>query len=140
MLFSLANVLQIEGLTALRPLMGAEGAAKAQEARVLFRRAHLLFPAQPLFLRNWAQLEFDLGERAAAYALLDQMEALAPASREPYAERVRMARQAGDGATVEATLARAAAHLGSQDEAQIRGLAADQVPGTGLGPRRGETP
>jgi hypothetical protein len=119
--FALANVLQFEGMTALRPLVGPDGEVKAQEARRLLRQAHLLYPAQPIFLRNWAQVEFDLGDRAAAYRLLDQMEALVPATEEPYAERVRMARQAGDQAVVQATLERAAARLAPDALARVRG-------------------
>jgi hypothetical protein len=119
--FALANVLQFEGMSALRPLIGPEGEAKAQEARRLFRQAHLLYPVQPVFLRNWAQVEFDLGDRASAYRLLDQMEALVPATEEPYAERLRMARQAGDQAVVQATLERAAARLAPDMLARLRG-------------------
>jgi hypothetical protein len=122
-MFALANVLQFEGLRSLQPLMGAEGVDKALEARSLFRQAHLMYPAQPTILRNWAELESDLGELATAYALLDQMEALAPGSEEPYAERLRMAREAGDEPTVAATLARAASRLGPEAEARLRATA-----------------
>jgi tetratricopeptide (TPR) repeat protein len=123
---SLANVVQIEGMRALRPLMGeAEGAAKAAQARRLFERAHALFPVQTTVLRNWAQLEFDDGDSARAYALLDQMEALAPASEAPYVERLLMARQAGDAALFEATVARARQHLPDAALARLRA----QLPG-----------
>ena len=117
----LANVVQFEGMTALRPLMGEqEGAAKAAQARALFARAHALFPVQTTILRNWAQLEFDGGDAPAAYRLLDEMEALLPASEEPYVERLLMARQAGDAGLYAATAARAERRLDAQAMERLR--------------------
>jgi hypothetical protein len=111
-IFALANVLQFKAMTATRPLFGEEeGMASQREARQLFARAQELFPAQPTILRNWAQLEFDGGDAPAAYRLLDRMELLVPDSEEPYLERWRMARHAGDAALVDATLARARTRL-----------------------------
>jgi hypothetical protein len=111
-IFALANVLQFKAMTATRPLFGEEeGMASQREGRQLFARAQELFPAQPTILRNWAQLEFDGGDAQAAYRLLDRMELLAPDSEEPYLERWRMARHAGDAALADATLARARARL-----------------------------
>ncbi|HEY4374536.1 MAG TPA: O-antigen ligase family protein [Burkholderiales bacterium] len=111
-MLGLANVLQFEGMTALRPLMGdEEGKAKAAQARAVFARAHGAFPIQTTVLRNWAQLEFDGGDAAAAYRLLDEMEALLPQSEAPYFERMNMARFAGDKALFDATFARAAKAL-----------------------------
>jgi len=128
MVFGLANVLQIEGMTAMRPLIGAgegaqEGPAKAAEARRLYAQAHAMFPAQATILRNWAQIEFDSGDPALAYRLLDQMEVLMPQSEEPFVERLRMARHARDDALAETTLARAAARLGPQAAARIAAAA-----------------
>ena len=121
LVFGLANVLQFEGMSALRPLMGAEeGAAKSIEARRTFAAAQRMFPAQPTILRNWAQAEFDAGDVVAAYQLLDQMEALAPASEEPYVERIRMARYAGDTALAAATLVRAETRLDAPAAARLR--------------------
>jgi hypothetical protein len=119
-IFALANVLQFKAMTATRPLFGEEeGMASQREAKQLFARAQELFPAQPTILRNWAQLEFDGGDAQAAYRLLDRMELLAPDSEEPYLERWRMARHAGDAALADATLARARARL---PEARFRRL------------------
>jgi hypothetical protein len=104
---ALANVLQVEALRVLRPLDPEGGLHAAQEANQLFARAHLMFPSEPLLLRNWAQLLSDQGNIPDAYRLLDLMEKLIPEDPEPYSERITMARQASDYATVSETLARA---------------------------------
>lgn len=120
-MLGLANVLQFEGMTAMRPIMGAaQGAAKAAEARAVFAHAHALFPAQTTILRNWAQVEFDGGDAAAAYRLLDQMELLLPRSEAPYVERMLMARFAGDRELFNATLARAGRTLPPEAMAGLR--------------------
>ncbi|HEX4326142.1 MAG TPA: O-antigen ligase family protein [Burkholderiales bacterium] len=133
-MLGLANVLQFEGMTAMRPVMGAgEGTAKAAEARRVFARAHALYPAQVTILRNWAQVEFDGGDAAAAYRLLDQIEVLWPQNELPYFERMQMARFAGDTALYEATLARAARTLPAAAMQALRaalGPTASTAPGS----------
>jgi len=120
-MLGLANVLQFEGMTAMRPVMGAEqGVAQAAEARRVFARAHALFPVQTTILRNWAQVEFDGGDAAAAYRLLDQMEALLPQSEVPYVERMLMARFAGDRDLFNTTLVRAGRILPPAAMASLR--------------------
>lgn len=111
---ALANVLQIRGLRFLRPLDPAGGVAAAQEAHQLFAHAHQMFPAQPLLLRNWAQLLFDQGNLPDAYRLLDLMENLIPNELEPYSERIAMAKQINDYSVISATLERARGALGPQ--------------------------
>ena len=104
---ALANVLQMRALRILRSHDPARGQNAAVEANQLFETAHKMFPAQPIVLRNWAQLLFDEGNLADAYLLLDLMEKLIPDQVDPYAERIIMARQAGDSAVVSATVERA---------------------------------
>jgi tetratricopeptide (TPR) repeat protein len=123
---ALANVLQIRALHLLRPFDPIGGARAAQEADQLFARAHGMFPSQPLALRNWAQLKFDEGNLPDAYRLLDLMEDLIPNEIGPYYERIVMARQAGDFATVAATLARAGRVLDKQSVNQLMGVANPQ--------------
>jgi hypothetical protein len=129
----LANTLQFEGRRDLRALIGEEeGAAKAAEARERFARASALYPAQPTIVRNWAQFEFEQGNRATAYRLFDRMEALMPGSIEPFAERIRNAGAGGDEVEVAATLERARTQLG---EAAARQLAAGApLPASGAVP------
>ena len=104
---ALANVRQVQALRVLRPLDPAGGLRAAQEANQLFAHTHLMFPTEPLLLRNWAQLLFDQGNMPDAYRLLDLMEKLIPHDPEPYFERITMARQVSDYATISETLARA---------------------------------
>ena len=123
---ALANVLQLRGL---RMLAGADAGASSQvagEADDLFARAHQMFPAQPLLLRNWAQLKFDGGKLDAAYLLLDRMETLIPNDAEPYEERIFMARRAGDERTVRETLDRAARFLDANSVERLRTVATTQ--------------
>ncbi len=93
---TLANVLQIEALRVLRPIDPAGGARASFEAQQLFEQAHGLFPNQPLFLRNWAQLLADDGDAAGAYKLLDLMEKQIPADPEPYLAQLAVAQQMSD--------------------------------------------
>ena len=104
---SLANVRQLQALRALRSLDPAGGLLAAQEANRIFAYTHRLFPNEPLALRNWAQLLFDQGNVQDAYRLLDLMEKLIPFDPEPYAERIKMARQVNDNYTVLNALERA---------------------------------
>lgn len=104
---ALANVLQMEALRVLRPLDPEGGMRAAQEANQLFARTHAMFPSQPVFLRNWAQLLADQGSVQEAYRLLDIMENLIPGDPEPYSERIAIAAQTADNVAISATLARA---------------------------------
>lgn len=108
---TLANVLQIEALRALRPLDPAGSIARAKEADELFQRAHRIFPVEPLILRNWAQFLAEQGELNRAYRVFDRMEALTPADPLPYIARIVAARGAADEMTVAATLVRARQNL-----------------------------
>lgn len=123
---ALANVRQHQALAAMRPFDPAGGADAATESRALFRRAMLLYPAQPLVYLGWAQLEFDQGGIAAAYVLLDRMESLIPDSPDPYRERMLMARAAGDRAAMEAALLRAAKRVDGAGMALLKDVAATQ--------------
>jgi hypothetical protein len=107
MVGALANVLQIEGLRLLRPLDPEGGLRSAQEAHQIFAHTHSMFPNEPLFLRNWAQLLFDQGNMQEAYRLLDVMEKLVPNDLEPFAARIDISQQASDYKTISDTLARA---------------------------------
>jgi O-antigen ligase len=120
---ALANVLQVAALRVLRPLDPGGGLRAAQEADALFSRVHRMFPGQPLFLRNWAQLRADQGDLAAAYRLLDQMESLIPNEPAPYVERIAIAKQAIDFKVFSETLARAKTMLDPQAFAQLRAVA-----------------
>ncbi|MBI4190893.1 MAG: O-antigen ligase family protein [Betaproteobacteria bacterium] len=104
---ALANVLQVRALRFLRPLAPAAGGTAALEANQLFALAHRMFPAQPLVLRNWAQLLFDQDNLPDAYRLLDLMEKLVPNELEPYYERIVIAKQVNDFSVISATLERA---------------------------------
>ena len=126
MILALANTLQARGLQLLRPYDPIGGARAAQEADTLFGRAQSLFPAQPLVLRNWAQLKFDAGRITEAYELLDRMEALIPEEVEPYSERLAIANRIGDRATINSTLARARRHLGKEGMDALMSVANQQ--------------
>ena len=108
---ALANVLQVRALRFLRPLDPVAGESAAREANELFLLAHRMFPAQPLVLRNWAQLLFDQGSVQDAYRLLDLMEKLIPNELEPYYERMLMARQVNDITVISDLVARARSAL-----------------------------
>ena len=101
---SLANVRQVQALPVLRSLDPAGGLLAAQEANRIFAYTHRMFPNEPLLLRNWAQLLFDQGNVPDAYRLLDLMEKLIPYDLEPYAERIRMAKQVNENYTISQTL------------------------------------
>ena len=95
--FAYANVNQFFALGVLEAyLPKGERQRRAGLARQYFELAHKQFPAHPWILRNWAQLEFDLGNRAAAYAKFDQMEALDPMNADSYSERLRFTLAYGD--------------------------------------------
>jgi hypothetical protein len=123
---ALANVLQVHALRLIRPLDAEGGLRAALEANQLFAQAHLMFPSEPLLLRNWAQLLFDQGNAADAYRLLDRMEKLIPNDLEPYAERIVMAKQTHDYITIKKTLARASVTLEPRDFDQLSIVARQQ--------------
>ena len=60
--------------------------ARAEELFALGRKQ---FPGHPWILRNWAQLDIDLGKRPAAYQKFDEMEKLDPLNTSLYTERLR---------------------------------------------------
>ncbi len=114
-MIALANAYQVRALRLLRSFDPSAGEDAASNADELFGQSYELFPSQPILLRNWAQLKFDGGNRGAAYALLDRMEALLPNELGPYFERVVMALRLGDDATLRDTLARASKNLDAAD-------------------------
>jgi hypothetical protein len=121
-----ANVLQVRALRQLRTI-DDEGARVAEnEARMLLRRASERFPTQPQIYRIWAHLENEAGNRGSVEALLDRMEALIPASPEPYVDRVTMALGWGDMSVVRAARARAARHLSPSHLAEVDAVAVAQ--------------
>ena len=118
-----ANVMQVRGLAALRPLIPGEGLAAAQEADRLFASAYEIFPNQPLLLRNWAQLRFNEGDFWGAFRLIDRMEEVIPAELEPYAERIALAQRINELDVVRETLVRAESRLDSHRMEQLRTVA-----------------
>jgi hypothetical protein len=122
-MLALANVLQFRALSILRPGIGAQRSeAAAAEARELFSLAHRRFPAHPLTLRNWAQFEFDQGNAARAFDLLDRLEAFDLRDPVSHAERLRMAAALGDPTLVEAALDRAARSLDADGMKELHKL------------------
>ncbi|MDB5809346.1 MAG: hypothetical protein JWN94_1468 [Betaproteobacteria bacterium] len=127
-LAALANVLQIRALQILRPYAAVAGVRAAREANDVFSRTHSMFPAEPLVLRNWAQLWFDQGNLVEAYRLLDRMEQLIPDDPEPYIERITMAKQVGDRVLAATTLERAQKNLKPQSFDSVLVVAHSQQP------------
>jgi MFS family permease len=123
LILALANVLQIRGLAALRPMAPEEGLAAAQEADRLFASAYEIFPNQPLLLRNWAQLRFNEGDFWGAFRLIDRMEEVIPAELEPYTERVVLAKRINELDVVRETLVRAESRLDPLRMEQLRTVA-----------------
>ena len=121
--FALANVLQVKALRVLRPLDADGGARAAREANELFDRAHRMFPAEPVMVRNRAQLLADQGNLAEAYRLFDLMEKLIPNDAEPYVARIVAAQQVSDNKTITDTLERARAALAPDDFSRVLGVA-----------------
>ncbi len=105
MMFSSANVHQFLSLAALEGAGGKEARQRnADIARAEFAEARKQFPGHPWILRNWAQLDIDFGDRTAAYAKFDQMEALDPRNASVYLDRLRFTRAFGDHAIAIAAL------------------------------------
>ena len=104
-MFSSANVHQFLSLAALESAGGKEARQRnADIARAEFAEARKQFPGHPWILRNWAQLDIDFGDRTAAYAKFDQMEALDPRNASVYMDRLRFTRAFGDHAIAIASL------------------------------------
>ena len=107
-----ANALQLLAQRSLESFVDpGERRLLAEAARVQFARAQRQYPAHPWIMRNWAQLEFEQGERAAGHARLDAMERIAPRNSAAYTERARATRIFGDHALGLAALARGIAAL-----------------------------
>jgi len=123
LVLALANVRQHQGLSILASAASEGGTPAIVEARQLYARAMLLYPAQPLIYLGLAQLEFDQGNLVAAYQQLDRMEQLIPASPVPYRERILVARAASDQGQIEAALLRASRKLSPEDVAVLRSVA-----------------
>lgn len=123
LILALANVMQVRGLAALRPLIQGEGLAAAQEADRLFASAYEIFPNQPLLLRNWAQLRFNEGDFWGAFRLIDRMEEVIPGELEPYVERITLAQRINDLDVIRETLGRAESRLDPPRMEQLRTVA-----------------
>lgn len=107
-----ANALQLLAQRSLESFVDpGERRRLADAARVQFARAQRQYPAHPWIMRNWAQLEFEQGERAAGHARLDAMERIEPRNAAAYTERARATRIFGDHAQGLAALARGIAAL-----------------------------
>ena len=121
--FAYANVHQFQGISLLENhLPKGERARHVELARQYFGIARAQFPGHPWILRNWAQLEIDLGNRAVAYQKFDEMEKLDPQNISVYSERLRFTRAYGDHAVAIEALRRgiAAQTAGSAEETTLR--------------------
>jgi len=91
--FSYANVHQFIGLRVLSDVVSpAERLRHIEAARKYIALAHEQFPGHPWILRNWAQLEFDQGNHALAYAKVEEMEKLDPRNPGAYTEWLKLTR------------------------------------------------
>ncbi len=121
--FAYANVKQFWGIGLLETyLPKGEREKNVAAARDYFALARKQFPGHPWILRNWAQLEIDQGNRAAAYRMFDEMEQLDPLNPGLYSERLRFTRALGDHSIAIAALRRgiAAQAPGSSSEASLK--------------------
>ena len=121
--FAYANVKQFWGLGLLETYLPKGAREKnVAAAREYFALARKQFPGHPWVLRNWAQLEIDQGNRAAAYRMFDEMEQLDPLNPSLYSERLRFTRALGDHAIAIAALRKgiAAQAPGSSSEASLK--------------------
>ncbi len=103
-----------------------ERARRANLAREYFDLAHRQFPAYAGLFVNWAQLEFDLGDRAGAYSKLNAMEAIDPQNTGVYASRLQFTSAYGDHEVAIAALRKGIAQqpAGSQGMRDLRGMLA----------------
>jgi len=91
--FALANAHQFMALKLLSNVQAPPvRKAEADEARKYLKLAHEQFPGHPWILRNWAQLEYDQGNRALAFEKLKEMEAVDPRNLGAYGEWIKFAR------------------------------------------------
>jgi O-antigen ligase/tetratricopeptide (TPR) repeat protein len=91
--FALANAHQFMALKLLSNIQAPPvRKAEADEARKYLKLAHEQFPGHPWILRNWAQLEYDQGNRALAFEKLKEMEAVDPRNLGAYGEWIKFAR------------------------------------------------
>ncbi len=107
-------------------LAPGERTRRAKLARDYFDLAHRQFPAYAGLFVNWAQLEFDLGDRAGAYAKLDTMEAIDPQNTGVYASRLQFTSAYGDHEVAIAALRKGIARqpAGSQGVRDLRNMLA----------------
>lgn len=121
--FSHANVHQFQGISLLEAHQAKGEKDKHVElARRYFELARAQYPGHPWILRNWAQMEIDLGNRPAAYRKFDEMEKLDPANIGLYSERLRFTRAFGDHSIAIAALRRgiAAQPAGSVGASELK--------------------
>jgi tetratricopeptide (TPR) repeat protein len=105
--FSYANVHQFICLRALSDVVSpAQRQQHIEAARKYIALAHQQFPGHPWILRNWAQLEFDQGNRALAYAKVEEMEKLDPRNLGAYAEWLKLTRMDNNSALAYAAVRR----------------------------------
>lgn len=91
--FALANAHQFMALRLLSNVQAPPvRKAEADEARKYLKLAHEQFPGHPWILRNWAQLEYDQGNREQAFEKLKEMEAVDPRNLGAYGEWIKFAR------------------------------------------------
>lgn len=132
--FAYANVKQFWGIGLLETYLPKGTREKnVAAAREYFALARKQFPGHPWLLRNWAQLEIDQGNRAAAYRMFDEMEQLDPLNTSLYSERLRFTRALGDHSIAIAALRRgiAAQAPGSPGETSLKHLLARYFQQTG---------
>ena len=132
--FAHANVNQFFALAMLEKHQPpGETARRVEKTRSLFELAHKQFPAHPWIVRNWAQFEFDRGDRPAAYARFDQMEAIDPLNTSAFAERLRFTRSTGEHTIAIAALRKgiAAQTPGSAAVRELRNMLAQYLIDTG---------
>ena len=121
--FSHANVHQFQGIGLLDAYQRPGDKDKhVALARQYFALARTQFPGHPWILRNWAQMDVDLGDRAAAYKKFDEMERLDPQNTGMYLERLRFTRAFGDHSIAIDALRRGAAAqpAGSAGETELK--------------------
>jgi hypothetical protein len=119
-MLGLGNVLQIQSLRSLQPIVGeAASKTKSEEATRLLMEAISIAPRNKLLWRNASQIAFDRGDVVVAYSLLDQMEALNPKDPEAYRERARMASALGDHHAFATNRRRAEMALGKEAAGRI---------------------
>lgn len=118
-----ANARRLQGISRLENYQSKEIRANhIKIARAYFDLARAQFPAYPWSLRDWAQMEIDLGNYAMAYKKFDEMENLYPDNIGLYTERLRFTFAHGDHANAIGALRRgiAAQSAGSSNEIDLK--------------------